>query len=418
MPDAEIATLTIERIGAQGDGVARCHDVLVFVPFTAPGDVVRVALGPRRGEGRAATLREVISPGARATPVCAHFGECGGCALQHLDAAAYAAAKEAWLVAALARHGLAPDRVLPLHQLPSRTRRRVRLQLEATRVGFHARASHRVIDVQGCAVLHPSLLALLSPLRRLAKTLLRSRAAGTASATVTQNGIDLVLDLPEAPDLPQLESLAAFASAQDLARLSWRCGDAPNPVAQRRAVQVTMSGVTVDLPVDGFLQPSLDAEVALVTAVEEMIGSPRRIADLYAGIGTFTFALARRASVHAVEGAAEAVAALNRAAARSGIANVVSSERRNLATRPLDAEECGEFDAVLFDPPYAGAPAQSRALATSRVPRVIAVSCNPATFARDARVLVDGGYRFVDVRPFDAFIWSANLELVARFERA
>jgi 23S rRNA (uracil1939-C5)-methyltransferase len=185
----------------------------------------------------------------------------------------------------------------------------------------------------------------------------------------------------------------------------------------RRKPQVSLSGVAVDLPEDGFLQPSVEAERGLSDAVLDMAGAAKTVADLYAGIGTFSFALARRAKIHAVEFSASAVATLARAASRSGVAGIISTEKRDLAARPLTGDELARFDAVVFDPPYAGAKEQSRALAESRVPRIVAVSCNPASFARDARLLVDGGYRLVEVRPFDAFIWSANLELVARFER-
>lgn len=417
MRGAEIATLTIERIGMRGDGVARWRGEPVFVPFTAPGDVVEANLGKRRGEGRAAELRRVISPGTRAEPVCAHFGQCGGCGLQHLDPAVYVAAKEAWLAAALAQHGLSAGVVRPLRRLTPGTRRRARFGLEPGRLGFHARGSHRVVDLRECAVLHPQLVALVPPLRELTRFLLAPGTAGAANATVTNSGIDLVLELPEAPDLARLEAMARFAEAQDLARLFWKSNDEAMPVALRRAARVTLSGVAVDLPEDGFLQPSVEAEAALVEAVLGMIGTPRRVADLYAGIGTFAFALARIAKVHAVEGSKSAAAALARAAARAGLAGIVSSEKRDLAARPLTAEESDAFDALVFDPPYAGAKAQSRELATSRLKRLVAVSCNPASFARDARILVDGGYRLAEVRPFDAFIWSANLELVARFDK-
>jgi 23S rRNA (uracil1939-C5)-methyltransferase len=417
MPSAETVRLTIERVGVRGDGIATWQDEPVYLPFTAPGDVVRAKLGPRRGEGRSAALVELVSPGARATPPCRHFGACGGCALQHLDATAYGAAKESWLAAALARHGLKPDRVAPLQRLPAGTRRRARFQIERGQVGFHARASHRVIDVEECAVLHPRLVTLVAPLRQVAAALLAGGKTATASATLTDNGIDLVIDLPSAPDLARLEALAKFAEEQDLARLAWRSDDVTTPIAMRRKAQVTFAGVTVDLPEDAFLQPSVEAEAALTAAVRDFVGDARSVADLYAGIGTFSFALAQRAKVHAVEFDAGAVAAVARAAARAGLGGAVTTEKRDLAARPLDAAELSRFDAVVFDPPYAGAKEQSRTLAASRVPRVIAVSCNPATFARDARVLVDGGYRLAEVKPFDAFVWSANLELVARFER-
>lgn len=413
----ELATLAIERIGVRGDGVAQWRGESVFVPFTAPGDVVEASLGRHRGEGRTAKLRRVVSSGARAAPTCVHFGQCGGCALQHLDPAAYVAAKEAWLSVALVQHGLAADVVHPLRRLAPGTRRRARFGLEPGRLGFHARASHRVVDLHACPVLHPQLLALVSPLRKLTRLLLLPGTTGAANATVTDNGIDLVLELPEAPNLARLEAMACFAEVQDLARLFWNSGNMAMPVALRRTARVTLSGVAVDLPEDGFLQPSIEAEAALVESVLDMIGAPRRVADLYAGIGTFAFALAHVAKVHAVEGSEAAVRALSRATGRARLAGIVSSEKRDLAVRPLSVEESNAFDALVFDPPYAGAKAQSRELATSRINRLVAVSCNPASFARDARILVDGGYRLTEVRPFDAFIWSDNLELVASFDR-
>lgn len=410
---AETVELTIERIGVRGDGIAHWRGEPVFIPFTAPGDVVRATLGQKRGDGRSAELRELVSPGARTNPPCAHFGTCGGCALQQLDEASYVVAKLQWLDAALAQHRLQPETIAPLTRFPAHTRRRARFQLEGKRVGFHARSSHRIVDLRECHVLHPKLMALIPALRAYTA----EAAATAASITLAENGIDLLLELPRAPDLAQLEAMARLADACDLARLSWRDGDRVTPVAERRKPLVTLSGVPVALPDDAFLQPSVEAEAALVAAVGDFVGTARHIADLYAGIGTFTFALARQAKVHAVEGHAGAVAALGQAAARSGLA-AISAEKRDLVARPLGAEELAGFDAVVFDPPYAGAKEQCRALAQSAVPRIVAVSCNPASFARDARILADGGYRVTAIRPFDAFLWSANLELVAAFERS
>jgi 23S rRNA (uracil1939-C5)-methyltransferase len=410
MPSGETVELTIERVGLRGDGIAHWQDEAVFVPFTAPGDVIRVALGPKRGEGRTAELREIVAPGARVAAPCMHFGTCGGCALQHLDDAAYTATKLHWLETALAQQRLTPETIAPLTQFPRAIRRRARFQLDGTRVGFHARGSHKLVDLRECLVLHPKLMALLSALR--------STKATAASATLADNGIDLLLDLKRAPDLPRLEALATLAEQHDLARLSWREGDRVTPLAERRKPVVTLSDVGVVLPDDAFLQASKEAEAALVAAVIDLIGDAKHVADLYSGIGTFSFALAKRAKLHAVEGHAGAVAALTQAALRAGLAGVVSAEPRDLARRPLDEKELGRFDAVVFDPPYAGAKEQCRSLAQSGVSRIVAVSCNPASFARDARILVDGGYRLTVVRPFDAFLWSANLELVAAFERS
>ncbi len=416
-PKGDAVTLTIERVGVRGDGIGSWQGAAVYVPFTAPGDVVRVRLGKKRGEGRDAALDAVIAPGSRAVPACRHFGGCGGCALQHLDDSAYSATKLAWLDAALAHQGVDAETIQPLARLPAGTRRRARFQLAPRRVGFHARQSHRLVDIAECAVLHPALFALVAPLRRLAATLFAAGAHGTASATLTETGIDLAIELPQAPDLPGLEAMAAFAEERDLAQLSWRCGGETVPVARRRVPRVSFAGVAVDLPSDAFLQPSLDAEAALQEAVLAFAGQARRVADLYAGIGTFTFPLAKHATVEAVEGAAVSVEALQRAAARAGLAGRVSAARRDLGANPLSGDELSGFEVVVFDPPYAGAREQAAALAASGVPRLIAVSCNPATFARDARLLVAGGYRLIEIRPVDAFVWSASLELVACFER-
>jgi 23S rRNA (uracil1939-C5)-methyltransferase len=227
----------------------------------------------------------------------------------------------------------------------------------------------------------------------------------------------VLLDLPETPGLAALEALAEFATGLDLARLAWRAKDGTvTPVALRRKAQVAFSGVTIDLPEDSFLQASEEADRVLTEQVLAALGPASRIADLYAGLGTFTFALAKQGSVHAVEGDAASVAALRQAASRAKL-DRVTAEQRDLAKRPLSIDELAGYDAVVFDPPRVGAAPQCRTLALSAVKRIVAVSCSPASFARDARQLVDGGYRLAAVQPVDAFIWSAQLELVATFVR-
>jgi len=423
---AEEVTLAIDSVGARGDGIAQHNGRAVYLPFTAPGDRVRARLGTSRGEGQAAELVELLAQGERATPVCRHFGSCGGCALQHLAPDAYVRTKEQQVAAALRQHGLDAAVMTPLRRLPPGARRRARFAIERPRstkaaplIGFNARASHRVIDMRACAVLHPALFALVPRLRAIAPLLWRPGASGAASATLGDSGLDMLLDLAATPDLAMLEALADFAAAADVARLAWRtAGDEmATPAAVRRPPRVTLSGVPVDLPFDAFLQASVEAEGALTADVSAGVGAAARVADLYAGIGTFTFALAARAAVHAVEGARPAAAALAAAATRAGLGGRVTSERRDLDARPLTAAELAGFDAVVFDPPRAGARMQSAALAAAHVPRVVAVSCNPASFARDARLLVDGGYRLTRVQPIDQFVWSPHVELVAFFER-
>jgi 23S rRNA (uracil1939-C5)-methyltransferase len=394
------ATLAIERIGARGDGVAHHGGGAVFVPFTAPGDVVRARL--TRGK---AELVSVVTPGARQAPPCPHFGQCGGCSLQHVADDVYAMAKREFVREALAHRGLDPDVVEPVIRVPPGTRRRARLAMTHSAIGFHQRASHRVVDMRTCSVLHPALVEVVQALRPL-------RLDGSASLTLADTGVDVLLDAARPPDLAQLEMLAAFANEQALARLSWRSGDgAPTPVVQRRAVQIDLSGTKVDLPPDCFLQATKESEAARRDLVLAGVGQVRAVADLYSGIGTFSFALGKQARVHAIDGNAAAIAALRRADA------TITAEVRDLDRRPLSSDDLKRFDAVVFDPPYAGAATQAKELARSAVRRIVAVSCNPASFARDARALVDGGYRLVRVVPVDQFLWSAEVELVAWFER-
>ncbi|MGH7000825.1 MAG: class I SAM-dependent RNA methyltransferase [Stellaceae bacterium] len=411
--------LTIDSVGVRGDGVARHNGKPVYVPFTVPGDRVRARLSSEKGERRGEVV-EILAAGERATPVCRHFGTCGGCALQHLTGEVYAAAKLGWLQGALAQHGFKDVAIAPLRRLAPGTRRRARLALarngEAV-AGFHGRMSHAVVDMHECHVLHPALFTLVEPLRTLAAAILPRRGTAAASLTLGDAGVDLLLELPKAPALDGLEALARFAVERDLARLSWRAGKVTAPVAQRRPMRAVFAGVAVDLPPDAFLQASAEADAVLSDLVLDAIGMPRRVADLYAGVGTFTFALATRAPVHAVEGDAEAAKALGQASARATLGDRVSVERRDLARRPFSVEELGRYDAVVLDPPRIGALAQSGVLAESKVSRIVAVSCNPATFARDARILVDGGYTLAHVAPVDSFAWSPHLELVARFER-
>lgn len=418
--------LRVERVGARGDGIATWQGKPVYLPLTAPGDSARVRLGPRRDVGRSGTVIELLEAGERQPPPCPHFGNCGGCALQHLSDAAYAQTKGRLVKEALAHRALDADIVEPLRFLPAAVRRRARVALRCSRsglaqVGFHGRGTHDVVDLKACAVLHPILERLIPQLRRVAQDLLQPRESGAATMALSDRGVDLVLDLSHQPDYSTLEYLAKFAEAADLARLSWRLGEQAGPalVAQRRVPAVVFSGVAVELPPECFLQASAEADRLLAELVLGGIGDAERVADLFAGLGTLTFAIATRASrVHAIDAARSSIAALKAAAVRAALDGKVSSEMRDLEHNPLNPAELRPYDVVVFDPPRAGAYAQAQALAQSTVRAIVAVSCNPATFARDARVLVDGGYRLVRAVPIDQFLWSPHVELVAYFDRA
>ena len=415
--------LAIEWIGARGDGVGYTGGQPVYVPLTITGDRLRVQLERPRGDGYAGRILEVLAEGPGRVPApCPHFGECGGCALQHVEDLRYAAWKEQLVATALARRGFANPPLRPLLRVAAGTRRRANLAAEhagrAARLGFHARQSNRVVDVTGCLVLAPALSRLLPPLRAALAAILPDGERIEVTATATDGGVDLLLEGRPPLALAAREALATFAESADLARLTWRAHGLPSdPIAMRRPPRIVFAGVAVDLPPGAFLQPTAAGEAALAAAVTQALAGCRRVADLYAGCGTFTFPLARGARVHAVEGDAEAIGALAGAARRAVPAPAVTTEQRDLANDPLTDKELGRFDGVVFDPPRAGAKAQAEQLARSRVPKVVAVSCDPATFARDARILVDGGYRLLEATPIDQFVWSPHVEIAAVFVR-
>lgn len=416
--------LDVDGLGAGGDGMAVHDGKRYFVPYTLPGDRVRARVTGRRGEVLAAEVVERLADGpGRVPPPCGHFGVCGGCALQHLDDQIYGEWKRQRVVAALARRGLGDVPVAAVARTPPGVRRRATLlavrRKSDTALGFREPSSNRVVRLTECPVLDGVLVSLFEPLAGLFTVLIEPGQWAEAELTVAATGIDLVIAAPREPDLAQREGVAAFAAEHDLARLSWRHPGDPEPelMVQRRPARVTFGGVTVDLPIGGFLQPSVQGEALLVAEVSAALADTTRVADLYAGCGAFTFALAGSASVHAVEGVAAMVDAITGAAGRVGLAHKVSAEVRDLERLPLLAEELTGFDAVVFDPPRAGARRQAEALAASTVPVVVAVSCHPGTFARDARTLVDGGYVIERVVPVDQFLWSPHVELVAVFRR-
>ncbi|MDP6952668.1 MAG: hypothetical protein QGF53_07885 [Alphaproteobacteria bacterium] len=394
--DSEAVELTIEQLGGAGDGIGHLADGSpVYVPFALPGERVRLRPGRKRGRGLAAEVIERLGDAPeRITPPCPHFGSCGGCAVQHLAPDAYRTWKRGLAVDAMARRGLGEAPVGDLVAIAPGTRRRARFSAESRRgavaFGFHRRRGRRVVDIASCALLVPALAAALPALRALCTELLADGERLAIQALASDTGLDLVVARRRGPSLAERERLAAFAEAEDIASLAW---EDDGPIAVRREVRVN----DLSLPPGAFLQPSAEGEAAIRAAVAAGLGEARTVADLFSGSGT----LAPGRNTHRVD---------SNAAARP-------DETRDLFARPLGPDELARFDAVIFDPPRAGARAQAQALAASAVPCVIAVSCDPGTFARDARSLVDGGYGIEAITPIDQFPWSAELELVAVFRR-
>lgn len=394
------------RIAGRGDGVT---DDGRHVPLAAPGDRVDAS--------------GAIVPGPHhVTPPCRHFPDCGGCQLQHVDDQAYADFLVGRITGALHAQGLTPPDVRTPHVSPPRSRRRVSLRAErkGRRVilGFNEAKSHRVIDLGQCETMHPALFALIAPLRVLLATLIPDKRACGVQMTLADQGVDLLLDKVEADGLAVAEALNAFAGEHALARLSINSGYGPETRWEPQPVTVTLGDTAVPLPPAAFLQATADGEAVLVSAVREAVEGARIVADLFAGLGTFALSLDGR--VLAVEGARDAVMALKSGAARAGRALFI--DHRDLFRRPLMQPELDRFEAIVLDPPRAGAKEQMEQVAATAAPgsalaRIAYVSCNPATFARDARTLADAGWGIDWIQPVGQFRWSTHVELVAAFRR-
>jgi 23S rRNA (uracil1939-C5)-methyltransferase len=377
------------RLAARGEGVTESGR---FVALTAPGDLV----APDGG----------VAPGPHhQIPPCRHFPECGGCQLQHVDDTAYADFLKDRIASALQAQSVAVPDIFEPHLSPPRSRRRAALKAQGGAIGFNAEASHRIVDMRECHVLRPELFALVAPLRRM----LKGRAGATM--TLADQGVDLLLEGVKVEGLEATEAMIAFARTNRLARLALDDGYGPQVLWEPEPVTIALSGIPVALPIGAFLQATADGEAALVAAVREAVGDAALVADLFAGLGTFALALSGK--VYAAEGARDAVLALKAAGAGSG----VFADHRDLFRRPLDVAELNRFEAVILDPPRAGAKEQAPNLAASSVPRLAYISCNPNTFARDARLLTEGGYRLLWVKPVGQFRWSTHVELAAAFAR-
>ncbi|MEQ1725697.1 MAG: class I SAM-dependent RNA methyltransferase [Sphingopyxis sp.] len=394
----------VVRIAARGDGVSASGK---HVPQAAPGDWLD-------GEG---TLHH--GSHHQAAP-CAHYGRCGGCQLQHADDAALAAYLVSRVETALDAQGLKAREIREPHLSPPGSRRRVSLSAQriggSLALGFNEAGSHRLIDLKQCLVMRSELLACLAPLRALLRGLMKPRsAAAKVQLTLVDQGVDVLLSGVEAWGLEAHDAIMAFCEGRGIARLAIDNGDGPEDRWVPQPVTATFGGVAVPLPHGAFLQATVDGEAQLIAAVREAAGGAAHIADLFSGVGTFAFPLSVAAKVHAVEAARDVVMALQLAANRA--VRPITAEHRDLYRRPLTPTELAAFDAVVLDPPRAGAEAQMRELAASIVPIIAYVSCNPASFARDAAVLVTGGYTLDWVQPIGQFRWSTHMELAARFVR-
>jgi len=404
--------LTITRLGAQGDGVAETERGPVFVPFALPGEEVAAAVERDR-----ASLLWVTKPSPlRVEPSCRHFGTCGGCAIQHLDAAAYHAWKRDIVVSALkSRHIDAP--VGELMPCAPHTRRRATFTARRTErgmlLGYNKALSSEIVAVEECPILLPEIVAALDTLRELAALIAATPRTFRIAVTVTASGLDI--SAAESGKLSEEARRAAshFATVHGFARLSLD-GEI---IVEPRKPYVTFEDIPVFIPPGAFLQATETAEQAMAGLIGAHLARAKKVADLFSGCGTFALRLARKSEVYAAEGDAASLAAFDWAYRHATGLKRVTGERRDLFRRPLGFKELGQFDGLVFDPPRAGAEDQAKQIARSDIPLVAAVSCNPATLARDLRILVDGGYKVSAVTPIDQFLWSPHVEAVALLEK-
>jgi 23S rRNA (uracil1939-C5)-methyltransferase len=405
--------LTISRLGSAGDGVAGIEERTVHVALALPGETVLA-----RVEGTRATVVaiEVSSPD-RVTPFCPYFTQCGGCVFQHLDQNVYAAWKRDKVISALAGRGL-DVAVGPLVDAHGDGRRRVTLHLRRVegeiRAGFMAAGTHRLVPIDSCPITVPALRRAPAAAEALARRLMTEEDKSLdALVTASSEGLDVDLRGSGRPGERKLQALVASALELDLARLSVH-GEL---VIERRRPAIAMGRSVVVPPPGGFLQATARGEEALAAEVLRAASGRRRVVDLFSGLGPFALRLAETAEVHAVEGQAAMLAALDRAARDTPGLRRVTTETRDLFRRPLLAPELERFDLAVIDPPRQGAEAQARQLAASSLDRVILVSCDPGTFARDAAQLVEGGFKLESVLPVDQFKWSTHVEMVGVLAR-
>ena len=409
-------TLLIDQVGQRGDGVARVGGMARYIPHTLPGETVVAT--PQPGSDRMRLISIATPSPQRIDPFCAHFGRCGGCAIQHWQTDAYRAWKRRLVVDTLARARIDAE-IAELIDAHGAGRRRVTLHARRAAdgsfpVGFTAASSHAVIPIDACPILDPALDGAIEAARALAAVLKPVSKPLDIQITAADNGLDIDVRGTGPLPPPAIAALSRLAEQYGLARLT-RHGDL---VLMRAPPVVAMGAATVPLPPGSFLQATVAGEETLAALAAHHCGKAKQIVDLFCGVGPFALRLAAKARVAAFDSDGGAIDALKKAAASAHGLKPISAEARDLFRRPLVPQELRYVDAVVFDPPRQGAEAQSKQLAASKVPVIVAASCNVITFARDARILIDGGYRIETVTPVDQFRHTPHVELVAKFIRA
>lgn len=406
------ARLEIQSVGSRGDGVARQSGQTVHVPFSLPGEIANVSVN--KGRGEIVSLLETSAE--RVAPPCIHFGRCGGCALQHWHIDAYQAWKRGKVVSALGAAGI-DAAVEPLVACPPASRRRAVFALRHTQegmlLGFNAALSHNIVDIEECHVVVPEIASKLDALRRAATAVCATSKAFKLTVIATGTGLDLAFADSGPVSEKMRHAIVTLAIEERFARVSV---DGETVIEPRKPI-IMIGDIAVAITPGAFMQAVAGAESAMAELALGHLRKAKRVADLFSGWGAFALRLARNSVVHAVESDALAIASLDGAYRHAIGLKTLTSEKRDLFRRPLTFKELNRFDGVLFDPPRAGAEAQAGQLARSNVRKVVAVSCNPVTLARDLAILRGGGYAVKSVTPIDQFVWSPHVEAVALLEK-
>ncbi|MGO4618656.1 class I SAM-dependent RNA methyltransferase [Ensifer sp. 2YAB10] len=412
-------TVTIKRLGAQGDGIAEGPDGPIFAPFTLPGE--SVALAVNKSHGTLISLREPSAE--RVDPHCRHFGPdgvngtCGGCTMQHASDTLYHGFKRDLVITALKSKGLKPE-VAPLITAEPGQRRRAVFTARKTEkellLGFNQAESHHIVAITECPIASPGIVSKLAIIAKIGAAMAVNAEPFRITVLETRAGLDLSIEgIKKLDDGERRRTVEAVLGERGIARVSLNGEIIVEPVKP----VIDFGGVAVSPPPGSFTQATAQAEEAMAKLVLDHLGKAKRVADLFAGCGTFALRIARKARVHAVEGEDKALKALDFAARNTQGLKPVTVEKRDLFRRPVMAQELKVYDAIVFDPPRAGAEAQCHEIARSGVKKVVAVSCNPVTLARDLSILTAAGYRITSVTPIDQFLWSAHVEAVATLEK-
>lgn len=407
-------TVTIESLGGLGDGIASLNGKPLFVPKACAGDQLSVRIVHQTKEALRGEIVSVEQPGPdRATAPCLHFDACGGCTLQQLSEESYREFKTRMAESALRQAGF-PDIKIETIFLPAASRRRAEFKFDGQKLAYFAARTNDLVPIDNCLILEPALAALMKP---LARDLKKISGIKTVSLTAADSGFDLQITLIH-NDKPDVAVLDKMAETLGLSRIGIRSKNDEYWGAVKRApVTMHLGGYDVALPPDAFLQASSEGQKILTDAVLAGTEGAKRIVDLFCGIGTYSFPLSARASTHAVELDAAMIGSLKKSIKQHNLSEKLSAEERDLFRNPLSAKELNSFDAVVINPPRIGAKSQCEDIAASTVSRVVMVSCNPATFARDAKTLKDGGFRLESTKALDQFVYSPHLEMVAVFSR-